>query len=213
MKLTLDNKYVRITIAVIIILLLIFIPKKCGRSSSETKIVTTIDTVWVKKTDTITKIVKEVSYKYIKPKGKQYTPGENIDTCKSRFDYLLKQHIKSSVYLDTIKFDSLGVKGFMTVRDTIWLNKFKGKRQYISNFEFPTITKTTTITQEALKRGQLYMGGNLYGDKSKLHLITPGILYKTKKDVIYQMNAGIAFDGNIVYGAGVYYKLTLRKKK
>ena len=56
----------------------------------------------------------------------------------------------------------------------------------------------------------MYIGGNVFGDKLNIQLVSPGILYKTKKDHIYQANVGINFDGTITYGVGIYYKIKLK---
>lgn len=210
------KKYFTTGIIIILLLLLIFSPhgvidriKGNGNSEIEIK----IDTVWTEVHDTIAKNVPIISYKYVAVAGPQFTSGENIDTCKARFQYLLKQHIKQTAYEDTIHLDSLGLKGTITIKDTIWLNKFKGKRQYLSNLKIPTIEKTITITKEADPVRQIYIGGNLFGDQNQIQVLTPGILYKTKKDNIYQINAGVTFTGDIIYGVGMYYKISLRKKE
>ena len=207
------KKYIREIALVIVILFLIFGPIDCTRNGKHVEIKTVTDTIWKTKTDTVLKTVKEISYKYVYPKGKKYTPGEHIDTCKTRFQYLYKQHSRLTVYSDTLKFDSLGVKGTLTIKDTIWLNKFKGKRQYISDLKFPTIEKTTTITKDADPVRQFYLGGNIFGDQNKIQVLTPGIIYKDRKDRIIQANLGINFDGSLVYGVGYYKKISFRKKK
>jgi hypothetical protein len=207
------KKYIREIILIIVIIFLLFTPIDCFRKNKSIKIDTITDTIWKTKTDTVLKTVKEISYKYIYPKGEKYTPGEHIDTCKARFQYLYKQHSRLSIYSDTISFDSLGVKGTLTIKDTIWLNKFQGKRQYISNLKFPTIEKTTTITKTPDPVRQFYLGGNIFGDQNKLQILTPGIIYKDRKDRIVQVNLGINFDGSLVYGVGYYKKISFRKKE
>lgn len=210
------KKYFTYGIIIILILLLFFIPRGIKDIiSGKNEITTTVrtDTVWGEVHDTINKEVKVVSYKYVKIPGEQYTSGDNLDTCAKRLDKLVKAYGIQTIYLDTIKLDTLGIKGTLTVRDLIWKNKFEGKRQYISNLKVPTIEKTTTITKTADPVRQFYFGGNLYGDKERIQLVTPGILYKDKKDRIYQANLGVNFDGQITYGLGAYYKISFKKKK
>jgi hypothetical protein len=89
------------------------------------------------------------------------------------------------------------------------LNKLK-ERAYITNFKIPIVTKTVTITKQAEPKRQVYIGANLFGDKTQLQLFSPGVLYKTKKDHIYQANIGINFDGSFNYGIGMYYKIKLK---
>jgi len=200
-----DLKYIVIGVLVIII----FLQKGCsGKTISEPVVITKYDTIWKKTHDTVTKEVKVVKIKYVKPEGPQYTPGENIDTCRARFNYLLKQHIARRTYKDTIALDSLGT---ITVIDTVWLNKL-GKRTYIKDYKIPLVTKTITIIKQPDPKRQLYIGGNLFGDKTTLQSFTPGVLYKDRKDRIYQANVGVNFDGTLIFGLGTYWKINLNKK-
>jgi len=200
-----DLKYIVIGVLVIIILL----QRGCsGKTISEPVVITKYDTIWKKTHDTITKEVKVVKIEYVKPEGPQYTPGEHIDTCRARFNYLLKQHTARRTYKDTIKLDSLGT---ITVIDTVWLNKL-GKRTYIKDYKIPLVTKTTTIIKQQDPKRQLYIGGNLFGDKTTLQSFAPGLIYKDRKDRVYQANVGVNFDGTLIFGVGTYWKINLNKK-
>lgn len=164
------------------------------------------DTIYKNVHDTVQYTVHQTVHDTVRPDGPEYTPGESIDTCKARFEYLLKQHIVKRVYNDTLQLDSLGT---IVIIDTVWLNKL-GKRIKIYDYKIPFVTKSITITKEKEPVRQLYIGGNLFGDKTKLQLMTPGILYKTKQDHIYQANIGINFDGTVTYGVGAYWKIKLK---
>ena len=200
-----DYKYVVIVVLVAIIILM----RSCESTffPQEPVVITKYDTIWKETHDTITKEVEVVKIKYVKPEGPQYTPGENIDTCRARFNYLLKQHIARRTYKDTIALDSLGT---ITVIDTVWLNKL-GKRTYIKDYKIPLVTKTITIIKQPDPKRQLYIGGNLFGDKTNLQSFTPGVLYKDRKDRIYQANVGVNFDGTLIFGLGTYWKINLNK--
>jgi hypothetical protein len=200
-----DYKYIVIIILAAIIILM----RSCESTivPKEPVVITKYDTIWKETHDTITKKVNVVKIKYVKPEGPEYTPGENIDTCRARFNYLLKQHSARITYKDTIALDSLGT---ITVIDTVWLNKLK-ERTYIKNYKIPLVTKTTTIIKQPDPKRQLYIGGNLFGDKTTLQLLTPGILYKDRKDRVYQVNVGVNSDGTLTYGLGAYWKIKLRK--
>lgn len=193
-----------------ILVAIIFLQRACSSvdSPQEPTVITKTDTIWKEIHDTITKEVEVVKIEYIKPKGPEYTPGEHIDTCRARFAYLLKQHSARRVYKDTIKLDSLGT---ITVIDTVWLNKLKD-RTYIKDYKIPLVTKTNTIIKQADPKRQLYIGGNLFGDKNQIQLFTPGLIYKDKKDRVYQLNAGFNFDGSITFGLGAYWKINFNKK-
>jgi hypothetical protein len=200
-----DYKYIVIVVLAAIIILM----RSCESTivPKEPVVITNYDTIWKETHDTITKKVNVVKIKYVKPEGPEYTPGEHIDTCRARFNYLLKQHSARITYKDTIALDSLGT---ITVIDTVWLNKLK-ERTYIKNYKIPLVTKTTTIIKQPDPKRQLYIGGNLFGDKTQLQYATPGILYKDRKDRVYQVNVGINSDGTLTYGLGAYWKIKLRK--
>lgn len=190
-----------------ILVAIIFLQRSCNseqRSSTPEPIVTT-DTIWKTTYDTVYKNVTVLKKEYIKLQGEQYTSGETIDTCKARFQNLLKEHLVRTVYSDTLKLDSLGT---IVVRDTVWLNKLYGKREYIKDYKIPFVTKT--ITKSEPPKRQMYVGGNLFGNSNSMQSITPGLLYKNKKDQIYQVNVGINFDGTITYGLGAYWKIKIK---
>ncbi len=194
-------------IIIIILAFIIFLQRSCQNNHiiNPPISVVKIDTIWKIKTDTIIKTVKEISVIHMPvPSDPQYHPTNDIDTCKARFNRLLTDMLTKRVYADTLKLDSLGT---ITIIDTVFMNKL-GKRIKIYDYKIPLVTKT--ITKQADPKRQLYIGGNLFGDKTKLQLLTPGILYKTKKDHIYQANIGINFDGTITYGAGMYWKIKLK---
>jgi hypothetical protein len=197
-------------LVIITLIIIIILQRSCKADVTEGTPTTTIvtDTVWKKTHDTVFKDVKVVERIFVKPEGVDYSSGETLDTCKARFQNLLKEHLVRTIYSDTLELDSLGT---IVVRDTVWLNKLYGKRSYTKDYKIPYVTKTVTITKEKEPVRQLYIGGNVFGDKNALQLLTPGVLYKTKKDHIYQGNLGINFDGSITYGVGAYWKISFKK--
>lgn len=200
-----DYKYIVIIILVVIIILMrgcesTFIPK-------EPIVITKYDTIWKETHDTIIKKVNITDIRYVPVKGPEYIPTDNIDTCKTRFRNLLKEYITQTTYKDTIKLDSLGT---ITVIDTVWRNKLK-ERTYIKNYRIPLVTKTVTIIKQPDPKRQLYIGGNLFGDRRALQIFTPGLLYKDRKDRIFQANVGVNFDGGLIFGVGTYWKINLNK--
>ncbi len=193
-----------------ILILIILLQRSCGGTTivdNKPTVTVKTDTIWKTKHDTVTNTVKEIKIIHgTVPADPQFHSSNDIDTCKARFNNLLTEYLTTRVYADTLKLDSLGT---IIINDTVFMNKL-GKRTKIYDYKIPLVTKTVTITKQADPKRQLYIGGNLFGDKTKLQLLTPGILYKTKKDHIYQINVGINFDGTITYGAGIYYKIKLK---
>ena len=184
---------------------IIILQRSCNNNMDidDNKITVKTDTVWKVTKDTVFKTVNAVKTEYISIDKEEYKPGESIDTCKTRFNNLLKEHLVRTVYSDTLKLDSLGT---VVIQDTVWLNKLYGKREYIKDYKIPFVTKT--ITKKEDPRRQMYIGGNSFIGGSGL--LTPGLIYKDRKDRVYQANVGVGFDGSINYGFGMYWKINLR---
>lgn len=191
-----DYKYIVIIVLVIIIILM----RSCESTviPKEPIITTVYDTIYKETHDTITKKVTVDRVKYI-PFEK--TIFANVEAC-------MKEYNKQTTYKDTIALDSIGT---ITVVDTVFQNKLK-ERTIIKDYRIPLVTKTVTIIKQPDPKRQLYIGGNLFGDKSSLQLITPGLIYKDRKDRIYQANVGVNFDGTLTFGLGTYWKINLNKK-
>ena len=184
---------------------IIILQRSCNNNIgiNNDKITVKTDTVWKVTKDTVFKTVNAVKTEYISIDKEEYKPGESIDTCKTRFNSLLKEHLVRTVYSDTLNLDSLGT---VVIRDTVWLNKLYGKREYIKDYKIPFVTKT--IIKKEDPRRQMYVGGNAFIGGSGL--LTPGLIYKDRKDRVYQANIGLGIDGSINYGFGMYWKINLR---
>ena len=191
-----DLKYIVIITLVIIIILM----RSCESTivPKEPVVITKYDTIWKETHDTI---VKKVTIDKI-----TYVPYEkiifaNVEDC-------MKEYNRRTTYKDTIALDSLGT---ITVIDTVFQNSLK-ERTYIKNYKIPLVTKTVTIIKQPDPKRQLYIGGNLFGDRRTLQSFTPGLLYKDRKDRIFQANVGVNFDGTLMFGVGTYWKINLNKK-
>jgi len=182
--------YVVIVVLVIVIILM----RSCSDVTDTQTVYTRTDTVYKHTKDTVTKRVDIVSVRYLKD-----TVFKSLDTCNREYN-------RQTVYADTIKLDSLGT---ITVIDTVFQNRL-GIRNIYKDYSIPLVTKTVTITKGQQLRRQLYVGGNLFGGERNLQMITPGILYKDKKDRIYMANVGVNFDGSITYGVGTYFKIKIK---
>ena len=191
-----DYKYIVIIILAIIIILM----RSCESTivPKEPVVITKYDTIWKKTIDTI---IKKVTVDKI-----QYVPFEKI--IFANVEECMKEYNRRTTYKDTIALDSLGT---ITVIDTVFQNSLK-ERTYIKNYKIPLVTKTTTIIKQADPKRQLYIGGNLFGDRRTLQSFTPGVLYKDRKDRVYQANVGVNFDGTLIFGVGTYWKINLNKK-
>ena len=189
-----DYKYIVIIILLVIILLM----RGCNSTPiiKEPSVVTKYDTIYKETHDTIKKKVYIDKIKYV--------PFERI--IFANVEECMRKYNEQTTYKDTIALDSIGT---ITVIDTVFQNKLR-ERIVFKNYRIPLVTKTVTITKQEEPKRQLYIGGNLFGDKNQLQLLTPGVIYKTKQDNIYQVNVGVSFDGSITYGAGIYWKIKLK---
>lgn len=208
--------YVIIGLAILLIL-----QQACECEGSTTGVTTKtkIETKWYPVTDTVEKLVPVKEISYIPADPLKYPVGENFDDCKENFQKLLKDYLAKTTYADTIRLeapdplDILKMKniGTITVIDTVKFNKLT-KRTYLKDYKIPVTTITNNITKDAPAVRQVYLGGGLAGNQTQLQSVNPGILYKTKKDAIYQFNVNINTDGNVIYNIGRYWKISLRKK-
>lgn len=200
------NKIKLSYLVIIVLVVIIILQRSCSEKHVNDVSVKT-DTIWKHTHDTVYKDVKIVEKIFVKPENVNYYPGETIDTCKARFQNLLKEHLVRTVYSDTLKLDSLGT---IVVRDTVWINKLYGKRSYTKNYKIPQVTKTITITKQEEPKRQLYVGLNAFANRNDITAFSPGFIYKTKKDHIYQASIGVSFDGTVTYGFGTYWKIKIK---
>jgi hypothetical protein len=184
-------------IVIIALVIVIILMRSCDNVDSKETTYVKTDTIYKVTKDTVTKNVKVVSVKYVPVKETIFT---SVDTCN-------KEYNRQTVYRDTITIDSIGG---ITIIDTVFQNRL-GKRTIFKDYKIPLVTKTVTIIKAQQPRRQLYIGGNLFGDKRTLQMVTPGLLYKDRKDRIYQVNCIINNEGNIYYGVGMYWKIRLKK--
>ena len=184
-------------IVIIVLVVIIILMRSCGNVDSKETVYNKTDTIYKVFKDTVTRNVRVVSVKYIPVKDTIFT---SVDTCN-------KEYNRQTVYRDTISIDTIGS---LTVVDTVFQNKL-GKRTIFKDYKIPLVTKTVTIIKAQQPNRQLYIGGNLFGDKRSLQMITPGIMYKDRKDRVYQANVGVDFEGMFTFGIGTYWKINLKK--
>jgi hypothetical protein len=215
MKKFLNLKNIAIAVLVVIVLLEYFNPggKMPGRTvridgKKYEVIKHDIDTFEVVKTKVVTKKGEDIYHETIVEK--EIIIPAVVDTAA-----LLKDYYSKVLYKDVLVLpDSLGT---IAVTDTISQNKIWG-RTFDAKVKQREI-KETLIVKE-LPKTQVYYG--LTGGFNKEDVISnvgAGLIIKTKKDKIYQINAGVAnrvTDGtngtlSPYIGAGVYWKIKLKK--
>ena len=166
-------------IIIVLLTLVIILQRTCSKSVkiADDKITIKTDTVWKHTHDTVFQDVKIIEKVFVDSENVNHYPGETIDTCKARFQNLLKEHLVRTVYSDTLKLDSLGT---IVVRDTVWINKLYGKRSYTKNYKIPQVTKTITITKQQEPKKQMYEGQNAFPNRKDITEFSPRLIYNKK---------------------------------
>lgn len=205
------KKFLSIQNIIIVVLAVILILQRCGKDNNtpqtETKvngkkyilIKKEIDTFEVEKKIVIKKPGKDIYHDttiYVQV-------PQSVDTAE-----ILSKYYAKNVFKDTLKFpDSLG---YVTITDTISENKIltrvsdsRVKERIIKEKEYLQIPP----------KNQLYVGVNTAIDKTNFfNSVGAGVVLKTKKDQLYQLNMGVSGKALTPYvGAGTYWKIKLRK--
>jgi DNA-binding Lrp family transcriptional regulator len=131
-------------------------------------------------------------------------PDTNYAKLKEQYMALLQLYMNKLIYSDTIR---VGTYGYIAVLDTINENKLKYRRTR-DNFNIPIVKETKTITKYAPPTRNVFVGaGVLVNNALGVRGAEAGMILKTKKDQLYNIKASVDIDGNVMYGAGYYYKL------
>ena len=208
------NKYTIIILVVIGLILLSRIGCNNGfgffdKPKADT--VRVVDTLWKKHDTTIYKkvAVTEVIYD-IDTLPPQLIPDTNYAALKAQFEALVKEHASKVIQFDTIKVPQL--KGGFYIKDTVQFNKIAG-RSIDADYVIPIVKETITITKQAPKRNQLYIGGAINVDRSFAPSTAEvGLILKTKRDQMMGVKAGSDINGNINYGFQSYWKIGSKNK-
>ena len=131
-------------------------------------------------------------------------PDTNYENLKRQYMALLQLYMNKLIYSDTIR---VGTYGYIAVLDTINENKLKYRRTR-DNYSIPIVKETKTITKYAPPTRNVFVGaGVLVNNALGIRGAEAGMILKTKKDQLYNIKASVDIDGNVMYGAGYYYKL------
>lgn len=201
---------------VIVALFSVILLQRCGEKPVTPQapiIVQTIDTNWAKKMQPIVYVESPAISNYIpatkNPKrDTAYLPSPVDSILRMQYAALRDSLLSTKIYDNTYKFDSSSV----TIKDTVTENKLSG-RSYSFNLKYPVITNTTTITQQAPPVRQVYIGGSLLGNPSNLlGGAKINLIYKDRKDRLYNTGVMQQFNGQTFYEFGTAFKINLRKK-
>jgi DNA-binding Lrp family transcriptional regulator len=131
-------------------------------------------------------------------------PDTNYANLKRQYEALLQLYLNKLVYSDTIR---VGTYGYIAVLDTIAENKL-AYRKTQENYKIPIVKETKTITKYAPPVRNLFVGGGITTSKTLgIQGIEAGIIYKTKKDALFNAKASVDLNGTPIYGFGYYHKI------
>lgn len=170
----------------------------------------TIDTVEVEKVKVVTKKGKDIVHEVIDVDTLVLKELVNVDSAAILRDYLAKV-----VYKDTLKLD--GGLGFIALTDTITKNRILG-RTFDARVKERIIKEEMIVKEPA--RNQVYYGLNAgFNKEDYVSAVGAGLILKTKKDKIYNLNIGVnnrTTDGtnggfSPYVGFGTYWKIKVKK--
>ena len=156
------------------------------------------DSLIVKKVPVLKEVIVEVASK------PEMLPDINYATLKRQYMALLQLYLNKVVYSDTIR---VGNYGYIAVLDSVQQNKLTSRKTR-ENYQIPEIKETKTITRYLPPSRSVFVGGGINTSNSiGIRGIEAGILYKTKKESIFNIKAQIDLDGKPLYGFGYYTKI------
>ena len=133
----------------------------------------------------------------------KYLPDTNYSKLVLQYQDVVNQLLSKNIQQDSIRIDT---NGYVKIYDTVQKNIVVGRSTQV-NIKYPIIKET--ITLPAKKINQLYIGGQLSGNK-QLDGVGAGLLIKNKRDQIYGLSVGLNKDGQISYGVQSFWKIKLK---
>jgi DNA-binding Lrp family transcriptional regulator len=156
------------------------------------------DSIIVKKVPVTKEVIVEIASR------PEMLPDTNYANLKRQYEVLLQLYLNKMVYSDTIR---VGTFGYISVLDTISENKLVNRKTR-ENYKIPIVKETKTITTYSPPTRNLYVGAGVMANNSLgIRGAQAGIIYKTKKDKLYQITTSVNLDGTVMYGASYFYKL------
>ena len=138
---------------------------------------------------------------------KALVPDSSYNVLYKQYVDLLKEHTYTKLYIDSLKIDTLG---YVLVTDSVKNNNLFS-RKFHYDLKFTQKNVDHYIPVQSPVKNQVYIGGGLSSTKT-FNVIgaEAGMLFKTKKDNIYGITAGITTSGNIMFGVHSYWKIHVK---
>lgn len=201
---------------IIIALLVVLMVQRCGsngqdrRNTSDT--VTKVVTVQIPQPPVFIPQYTPVQTSSTQPIviPSQYRPSDDLQQLMTQYNELVTKYLSMNTYKDSITLkDTAGNRvGVVNIEDAISENKIQSRKPDYQLY-FPQTTITTTITNKIYeKTRQLYIGGDIMGNKDNyINQVSLGLLYKDKKDRLGGIKIGLDSKANMYYGVQMYFKL------
>lgn len=118
----------------------------------------------------------------------------------SQYTAVVKEWLTTRTYRDSFSFDSSKV----TIFDTVSQNRLVG-RSVAFQMRYPVYTESTTVTTVLPYARKLYAGGAFSLNKGlNKGILEAGLLYKDRKEHIYQFKVSFTTHQELYYGLGFY---------
>lgn len=196
----------------ILILLIIILLRTCkGTGGGDTAIKVFRDTVWIKKDSTVItnpQLVKTIPYTVpIDRWNTEYLPDtSSMALLIKQYEALVRELLAKNIHTDSIPIDSIG---HVYITDTVSKNQIVSRSTHY-NLKYPSVT--TTIILPAPKTRALYGGIGVRGvDQNLINTLHLGLMYKNKQDFMFGPSLDIQQNGDVHYGAQMYWNLTKKK--
>lgn len=127
---------------------------------------------------------------------------------KKQYDSLASLYYSTRIQYDSARVDSIG---YVTTLDTVNQNVITGRKWH---FNIRERLIETTITNNIYQKSktQVYIGGLIHGSQELLISgVGVGGFLKNKKDQVYALSVQKLNNQPITYGAGMYWKIKLKK--
>lgn len=156
------------------------------------------DSIIVKKVPVTKEVIVEIKSR------PEMLPDTNYANLKRQYEALLQLYLNQRFYSDTLRISTFG---YILVQDTVRENKLTNRKTR-ENYKIPIVKETKTITKYSPPTRNLYVGAGVLANNSLgIRGAQAGMIYKTKKDKLYQISTSIDLDGTVMYGASYFYKI------
>ncbi len=140
----------------------------------------------------------------------EYKPSSNYDSLLNQYNILKNDHLAYNISKDSVKVDTLGYIG---ITDTTHKNQIIGRSVH-PNLRVPVKTTTITNTIYPPQKNQFFIGPGINGSQIEpIKGINLGLIYKSKKDAIWQVQTDYDFKDGINYTLSRYFLISFKKHK